>query len=237
MVSLAGVRSSGVDPVSEVAGVTSISKTGRTFQLTTRVILNSHPARVTTNTLIQTQNLTMTSSTSTSSTEDLPTLFTKALSTLPKNKPIIFTNFLRFHKRTQYPSTIPDPVSAHLSTIPNPITGADAYWTRYFPVYHQATRDVLGDDAEKLQRVMYKGTPLMPLRFATGGSRSSADGNGERYWHAVVVTRVESWDVVGRISEDERYKTLGTFHREAAVEDDELFVSCAVEGFEMEVLG
>lgn len=91
---------------------------------------------------------------------------------------------------------------------------------------------MLGEDAEKLQRVIYKGAPLMPLRFARGGS--SKDGEG--YWHAVVMTRVESWEIVARISEDERYKTLGTFHRDSAVEDDELFISCPVEGFEMGML-
>jgi hypothetical protein len=172
-------------------------------------------------------------------------LLDQALSSLPTNKPIIFTNLLRFHKTAQYPSTTPKSICTRLPEPPTSTTGEDAYWTRYFPIYHQATRDTLGNDADKLQRVIYKGTPLMPLRFARRGrstSKVTEDVNetGQRedegYWHAVVMTWVESWEVVKRISENELYTTVGTFHRDAAVQDDELFVSCAVDGFEMAVM-
>lgn len=82
---------------------------------------------------------------------------------------------------------------------------------------------------------------LPPSSPATGSGSASetkpvadiGSTSSNNYWHAVVMTRVASWDVVARISENELYKTLGTFHRDAAVEDDELFVSCAIEGFEM----
>lgn len=80
-----------------------------------------------------------------------------------------------------------------------------------------------------MQRVLYKGAPLMPLKFADGPGGRRTD---EKYWHAVVMTRCQGWEVVQRISTAERYVTVGKLHREAAVEDDELFVSCAVEGFE-----
>lgn len=110
------------------------------------------------------------------------TLFTQALTTLPNNKPLIFTNLLRFHKTTQYPSKLPDSLTPYLSDLPTSTTGAEAYWTRYFPVYDDATRKVFGDEAERAQRVVYKGAPLMPLRYARRegrGSRVSGGGSGD----------------------------------------------------------
>ena len=142
-----------------------------------------------------------------SSEEQPDRLLAAALEKIPKDRPIVIFNLLRFRKEADYGDIVP----ATVKEISTPCSGEEAYYTRYFPAYLEAYKAFFGDKAGKKQKVLYLGKEMLP--FIPGGKQFPTQ---EEYWHTFMVTRFLSFEAAVEFQKSNAYRGIA-FHKTAAL--------------------
>lgn len=123
-----------------------------------------------------------------------------AVSSIPKDTPILMLNLLRFRPSAKYPAGTDLPTA----------TGKDAYLTRYIPAFQSIAASV----SESIQPFWFAA----PMAHLVGPPDVNADGKEEK-WDVAALVRYPSFQAFQDVTGSERYEEDAKMHRLASLED------------------